>query len=250
MKLPNSRKLRTMTALGVLLAAMSTGCLTLCEIFFGAEPEDGDDIFVTASAGSSANNAFALFNFLSRVALCNGDLSQATTVGGGNTIVPAGVYLRTSRDLRGAEPTATVDLVTSSNTPEGVYTLQYRETAPGTYVIGTLYLTIEHEDLPVQACMAVYGSEEFIVVGQSASFYGCCSFSSDIEDPIVQYKWWWDYNGNPSSSPSQTTTTCMTTHTYNTAGPRTTRLVVRTQSGLEAADLYEINVQSRGGPAQ
>jgi hypothetical protein len=35
----------------------------------------------------------------------------------------------------------------------------------------------------------------------------------------------------------------MTTHVYTTPGPRTTRLVVRTESGEEAADTYDIVVQ-------
>ena len=70
----------------------------------------------------------------------------------------------------------------------------------------------------------------------------CCS-TSPKDDPIVQYKWWWDYNGNPSSTPNATTEFCITDHVYTTPGPRTTRLVVRTENGEEAAETFEILVQ-------
>jgi hypothetical protein len=158
------------------------------------------------------------------------------------------VYVRTNRDLRG-EPSATVDLVTALSTPVGSYVLEYRDASPGSYVVGQLNLTIEAAPDPeVTACMAVFGENEVIVVNQIVNFYGCCSFSNNKEDPIVQYKWWFNYNGNPSSSPSQTTTICSTTTTYTTPGVRNTRLVVRTQSGLEAEDTQQITVLSRGAP--
>jgi hypothetical protein len=153
--------------------------------------------------------------------------------------------VRTNRNLTGSEPTASVDLVTTSATPPGIYLLQYREASPGSQVIGTLELTVEAaEPSDVVSCMAVFGEGEVILVNQSVSFYGCCSTSPE-NDPIVQYKWWFNYNGNPSSPPSATTATCMTTHVYTSPGPRTTRLVVRTESGEEAADITEITVQGR-----
>jgi hypothetical protein len=244
-KSPNRRQTRTLLALAALLAAMSTGCLSLCELFFGVKPEPGPTVTVTVQAGNNANGFAALAAFLSRFALCDFDVSSESSryiPAGASTVVPAGVYCRTNRDLRGSEPTATVDLVTSASTPPGQYMLEYRDASPGSYVVGTLNLTIEPGEAPlVQACLYVYGDGEVIVVNQNTNFYGCCSLAPE-DDPIVQYKWWFDYNGNPSSAPSATTTLCLTDYTYTTPGPRTTRLVVRTQSGEEAEDTQDIVV--------
>lgn len=235
MKLPNRHRLGTFTALALLLAGVSTGGLTLCEAFFGGEPEAGEDFVVTVPAGNTVGLAEAL-NALGRFALCN-SLVRAE---GGSTI-PAGVYARTTRDLRGPTPSASVDLVTTSATPPGRYVIEYRSTEPGSYAIGTIDLTVEEVHSDVTACMAVFGEGEFILVNQTVNFYGCCSQSPE-NDPIVQYKWWFNYNGNPSSAPSQTTPGCMTTTTYGTPGTKNTRLVVRTESGLEAEDTYTIDV--------
>lgn len=243
MKLPNHRRLGTLATLAVLLAAMTTGCLTLCEAFLGVKPADGPDVSVTVPAGNTANNFATLGGFFSRFAVCDFPLAPNSVIpAGASTSVPGGVYVRTNRNLTGSEPVSSVDLVTTAATPPGVYVLQYRETG-GSHVVGTLNLTVEAaEPSDVVACMAVFGEFEVIQVNTTTNFYGCCSTSPE-SDPIVQYKWWFSYNGNPSSPPSATTTTCMTTYTYPTPGPRTTRLVVRTESGEEAAETTEIVVQ-------
>ncbi len=244
MRLPNRHRFATLSALAVLLAAMSTGSLSLCEIFFGIDPEAGPDINETVPAGNTVNDFASLGSFYSRIALCDFPLTAESSrfiPAGANTQVPAGVFCRTNRDLRD-KGIVSADLVTSTSTPPGVYVLQYRDASPGSYIIGTLNLTIE-ERAPsdVTACMAVFGKGEVILVNQTAQFYGCCSLAPE-NDPIVQYKWWFNYNGNPSSAPSQTTATCMTSTTYGTPGVKNTRLVVRTESGIEAEDTQQITV--------
>ncbi len=241
MKLPN-RKHTALFAIAVLLAAITMGCLGPCEaLLLGIIITDGGPIFLTAPAGSQANSFYpiGLFELL---AICDGPAKLATA--GGTVAVPAGVYARTRRDLTASEPTATCDLVTSSSTPPGHYILEYRTTSPTGQTRGTLDLTIE-EGAPsdVTACLYAYGDGEIIFVNQQVNFYGCCSFAPPT-DPIVQYKWWFNYNGNPASAPSQTTSSCLTTHTYTTPGTKNTRLVVRTESGVEAEDTQSILVQS------
>lgn len=235
MKILNHRT-GTLTTLAVLLAGLCMGFIPLCELIANSEPETGDDIDATAEAGNTVHD-LTLLDVFARIAMCE----LGVVAEGGPTAIPSGVYLRTSRDLRGT-PSATVDLVTSASTPPGVYVIEYRKAGLGSYVTGTLNLTIQPGSSLVQACLYVFqGEGDVIIVNQVATFYGCCSLAPP-EDPIVQYKWWFDYNGNPSSSPSTTTAFCEATHTYASTGTRTARLVVRTQSGEEAEDTQTINV--------
>lgn len=245
MRLPNRHKLGTLTALAALLAWMSTGSLTICELMFGVDPVTGPTINVTLPAGENASNITLLGAIFSRFALCNLATERATSSAipaGTLTTVPTGVYTRCNRDLRG-EPSATVDLITSASTPPGHYLLEYRDASPGSYVIGTLDLTVEPGQSDVTACMAVFGEGEVIVVNQTVTYYACCS-SGPPGDPVVEYKWWFNYNGNPSSAPSRTVTQCETTSSYTTPGTKNVRVVVKTQSGLTAEDTQAIVVQA------
>lgn len=233
MKLPKHRT-SALLVIAVLLAAVTMGNLTWCDVIVHGPPSDADTVRVVLNPGEVARDIRVGFTeTLYRFALCP---PGAIT----------GVYSRTRRAL---DSFVTIDLVTSTNTPPGHYFLTYVEAyeffrfEPELYR-GVIDLTVEAPEATVTACMAVFGQNEVIVVNQPVSFYGCCSTSPE-EDPIVQYKWWFNYNGNPSSSPSATTTSCMTTHTYTSAGTRETRLVVRTQSGEEAEDTQTIQVLSR-----
>jgi hypothetical protein len=246
MKLPNPRRLANLTALAVLLAGISTGCLTVCERFLlflqlGIFPGPLEE--VTLEAGDTFEDWADALDFLSMFALCDSVPVRGSTIPAGESYsVPPGVYVRTNRDLRGPAPSATVDLVTSASTPPGRYIVQYRDISPSGHVVGTLDLTVQPASHPlVEACVYVYQDGEYILTGQPANFYGCCSQAPE-EDPIVQYRWWWDYKGSPT--PDATTTTCITTHTYSTPGTKTARLVVRTQSGEEDDDTMTIVVQN------
>ncbi len=247
MKLPN--RIGTLTVLAVLLAGMSMGFISWCEFILGIEPGEGENFVFEVEAGETISNWAGLLALLERLALCEALFvaeDGSTIAAEGGSTIPPGVYLRTTRDLRGAEPTASVDLITSASTPPGRYLISYQRAGLNGYVTGTCDLTVLPGAHPVTACIYVYQDGEVIVVNQPVNFYGCCS-SSPKDDPIVQYRWWWDYNGNPNSAPSQTTTTCLTTHTYATTGTKNARLVVRTDSGEEAEDLQAIVVQA-GGP--
>lgn len=244
MKRPNPHRTGILAALTLLLAGSTTGLLPVCEPVEEEKPQAGATLYVTLEAGEEATDINDAFDFFSRIALCDFGLPLTGSLEAGGSTIPSGVYLQCNRDLRGEEPLASVDLKTNAATPPGHYLLQYRMASLTSIVTGTLDLTVQPAQAPlVQACLYVYGEGEnpVIVVNQNTNFYGCCSLSPE-NDLIVQYKWWWDYNGNPLSAPSLTTTLCLTDHTYTSVGPRTTRLVVRTQSGEEAEDTQEIVV--------
>jgi hypothetical protein len=236
MKLPNRHRSGTLLALAVLLAMTTTGYITICDVFLFGEPEVGPDIPVTVEAGDVASDITGSeFGLLYRFSLCGP--------------VPEGVFPRLRRDGTSFGTPVVVDLVTSTSTPVGFHQIDYNEGDIGLFTepyfaVGVVNLTVQPPTNPVTACMAVFGEGEIIVVNQTTNFYGCCS-SSPENDPIVQYKWWFDYNGNPSSTPSDITTECMTTHTYTTPGTKNTRLVVRTESGEEAEDTQTIVVLGR-----
>lgn len=244
MKLAKHRRLGTLATLAVLLAAMSTGALSLCEIFFGVVPEDGPDVAVTVTAGNTANDFASLGSLLSRIAVCNLSVTSESSEripAGAGTVVPAGVYCRTNRDFRG-KPVVSADLVTSSSTPPGNYVLEYRDASPGSYIVGTLNLTVEAaEPNDVVAELYVTSKNEFLLVNEPVILYGCLS-QSPASDPIVEYRWWFNYNGNPSSPPSEITTICTNNYTYTTPGTKTARLVVRTQNDNEDEDVQTFNV--------
>ncbi|HXV14535.1 MAG TPA: hypothetical protein VEC56_10055 [Candidatus Krumholzibacteria bacterium] len=235
MKLPNRHRFATLTALAVLLAGMTTGCLTLCEALLGIEPEPGKDFVVVVPAGEQATLADALY-WLSRITLC---LDEIAAEGGG--IAPTGVYCRTSRDFRGSEPTATAELVTSASTAPGRYFIPYRYADPTTFITGTVDLTVEENQSGVVAELYITSKTEVPVVNEPVITYGCLS-TSPASDPIVEYRWWFNYNGNPSSTPSEVTTICTNSTVYTTPGTKTVRLVVRTQSGSEAEDIQTFTV--------
>lgn len=227
---PRTRRTGTLLALAVLLAAISTGGLTICDAFLFGAPEPGGTIPVTVQAGNTAPGIAESGGYFYRFSLCGP--------------LPQGAYLRSNRDTRGDGYT-TVDLVTGTGTPPGNYQIPYVESdidlfGPILYA-GTFDLTVTQADVTVEACLYVYSENELLLVNQPLSFYGCCS-SSPMNDPIVQYKWWFNYNGNPSSSPDATTTTCQTQHTYASAGAKSVRLVVRTQGGDEGAATETITV--------
>ena len=238
MQLPNHRKLGVLLTLAVLLSAITMGCLGPCEAFIvGIVIQNGGTITINVHAGESASDISPI-GFLGIFSICE---SSVVAEGGTTTALPVGVYSRTRRDLTGSEPTATVDCVTTSQTPPGHYILEYRETSPTGQVRGTLDLTVEASQSNVTACLYALG--EVYNVNHEIEFYACCSLAPP-DDPIVQYKWWYDYNSNPSQPPSATTSACITYHTYTSAGAKYIRLVVRTQSGLTAEESHIIVVNA------
>ncbi len=247
MKLPNRHKLGVLTALAVLLAASTMGFLPWCAPEEEEpEPDTAPTITLTKEAGDTEIDFGGLLGLLEQLALCEPlILPNGTRVPAGGSSIPAGVHIRCRRYLETGA--ATAELVTSTSTPAGHYIIQYRRAGIGARAVGTLDLTITAPQNPVQACLYVYPDNEELIfyVNQNVNFYAGCSFAPE-DDPIVLYKWWWDYSGSPSSPPSQETAISYTDHTYTSTGTKHTRLVVRTESGVEAEDTQDIVVQSGG----
>jgi hypothetical protein len=231
MKHPNRHRTGTLLALAVLLASMTTGYITICDFVLG-EPEDGGTFFVSLKAGETAEDITGAFESeFYRFSLCSP--------------VPEGVFYRINRDLRGSGDTS-VDIITSAATPPGHYTIDYVEGgfdpgAPNVLLLGQIDLTVAEPDQTLTACFYYYGMFEFVVVNQPVSFLAYCS-TVPAGRSIVQYKWWFNYNGNPSSPPSEIDTDYETQYTYTSAGAKTVRLVVRADNGDEAATERSFNV--------
>jgi hypothetical protein len=232
MKPPRVRRTVTLSVLAILLAALSTGSFTICDAFIFSDPIATDDIILTLKAGESELDIAGSGGSYYRFILCP------------TGSVPDGVYLRHNRDTRG-KGFVSVDLVTDTNAPPGHYVLQYIENdvfflGPVTYS-GVFDLTIEEPDVALTACFYAYSKGEILVVNQPIIFDGICSQATE-QYPIVQYRWWFNYNGNPGSTPDDITKDAQTSHTYTTSGPKTVRLVVRASNGSEAATASVITV--------
>ena len=231
MKKPNRHRTGTLLALAVLLASMTTGYLTICDLFLGA-PEPGDTYYVALKAGETAEDiAGSVTSDFYRFTLCGP--------------VPEGVYYRVRRDLRGLGGN-TVDLITTTSTPPGHYSIDYVEGGfnplfAELLLLGQVDLTVAEADQILTACFYYFVNSEVILVNQSVSFLSYCS-TAPPGRTIVQYKWWFNYNGNPSSTPSVVTADYNVPYTYTTAGTRTVRLVVRADNGDEAATAQSITV--------
>jgi hypothetical protein len=231
---PRLRRTGTLLALAVLLAFISTGSISLCDAILFGEPEPvGPAIDITVQAGETAENfaeaggPYLLFNVCPAGSL------------------PSGAYVRVNRSLSEEIAFTGFDLVTSLDTPPGEYTAIYVRTefnflSPD-FVSGTFNLTVLPAETTLAACFYAYSEGEINRVNQPISFYAYCSLAPEA-NPIVQYKWWWNYNGNPSSSPDQTVTSTPVDHTYSTAGTKTVRLVVRAQNGDESAVTETVTV--------
>ena len=233
MKLPN-RRTGALLVLALLLAAISTGSLTICDAFIYGEPQDGGPIVVTLQAGDVATDITGSDGFSYRFDVCpTGSL-------------PEGAYFQAVRDTRGLG-SVSINLVTTTNTPPGNYQLPYVESDVllfGSFLYtGILDLTVTAPDVTLTACLYAFSESEILLVNQPITFYGCCSQSTEA-NPIVQYKWWYNYNGNPSSAPDATTTFCESERTYTTPGAKAARLVVRAQNGDEAATAQTITVNA------
>lgn len=232
MRLPNPHRSGTLLALAILLAMTTTGYITICDVFLFGEPEDGPTLFATVEAGETAVDVTGSSDgFFYRFSLCSP--------------VPQGVYPVIRRDGTSFGSPVQVDIVTSTNTPPGFYTIDYNEGDIGFFsdyfAVGQLELTVEQPTSGITVCMFVGGKGEFVVVNEPATLYACCS-TGPKDDPIVQYRWWPSYNGNPSSSPTYTTGECIISHTYTTTGTKTARLVLRTESGEEAEGTVTVQV--------
>ena len=229
---PRTRRTGTLLVLAVLLAAISTGGLTICDAYIWGEPLLGDTIVVNLQQGETEPDIARSDGIFYRWVLCG--------------TLPEGTYLREKRDLRG-DGLVSIDLVTTLNTPPGHYQIPYVESdvyfLGSVLYAGTIDLTVTAAPVTLTACLYCFSQAEILVVNQPITCYGCCSESTQ-DDPIVQYKWWFNYNGNPNSPPDATTTVCETEHTYTTVGQKSVRLVVRTQSGQEAATGQTITVVS------
>lgn len=224
MKPPRAHRLTVLATIAVLLAAMTMGNISFCDVYLLGEPGVGPTIPITVKAGKTLHDFRAGYideNY--RFILCNpGTVS--------------GVYVQTERSFG---VFTDVNLVTSASTPPGHYTLNYTETSLTTegpiFNLGILDLTVLPAD-ELTACF--YVNSEVILVNSHVDFSAYCSIG-----PIVLFSWWFDYDGNPTSAPSATTTGYQIQHTYATAGQRTVRLVVRAEGGGEAETSQTVVVQ-------
>lgn len=221
MKTPSPRKLAAPLAIAALLAALTMGNITLCDVALLGLPEEADTLRVTVQAGQTAADiASSVFDaYLFR--LCPPG-------------VVSGVY-PVSHIFGGPPGITIVDLATSSTTPPGHYFVNYTETYENfpfpslVLTLGVIDLTITPGPEPELLHSCFYAQAEIIQVGVPVTFNATCSTG-----PIAQYKWWFDYNNNPSSSPSITTTAATAQTTYGSIGQRTVRLVVHAAGGEEA----------------
>ncbi len=228
MKIPNRRRIAVLSVIALLLAAMTTGNLTICDVYVFGPPSAARDLAVTVEAGQTAGSITGSVddNYVFR-------LCQTTPVHGVYPVVSC---------LGGNPCLSVVDLVTSPTTPPGDYIIQYAETYTGLLGIvelarGELRLTVTPSTAPpLDACFEVY--QEILKVGEPVAFYAYCSTGA-----IAQFKWWFNYNGNPSSTPDLTTTDTIIDHTFTTMGQKTVRLVVRTATGEEdeVSHAYTVN---------
>lgn len=228
-----TRKTGTLLVLAVLLAAISTGSITICDALIFDVFDDAEPIVVSLKAGDTATQILTADDFLFRFGVCP------------SNALPQGAYFRYNRDALGAG-TVSVDLVVERTTTPGHYPLLYAATAAtifqgGAVYQGTLDLTVLPPDESLVACFYAYGAGEVLLVNQPIGFYAYCSTQLET-NPIVQYKWWFNYNGNPSSMPDATTTDSQVNHTYSTPGAKPVRLVIRAQNGDEAAKAQTITV--------
>jgi len=232
---PRIRRTGTLIILAVLLAAISTGSLTICDALIFTDLIDEGTISETVKAGEEVRDFTGSQGFLYRFAVCP------------PSSLPEGVYIRLRRDTRGLG-SVSVDIVTDSNVIPGNYQVPFAETEffpeAAEMYIGTLDLTVTPPDpIALVACFYAYGKGEYLRVNQPISFYAYCSEATEA-NPIVLYKWWFNYNGNPNSTPDATMTlpTDHVNHTYSSAGNKPVRLVVRAQNGDEAATAQTITV--------
>lgn len=232
MKETKRHRIGILLVLAVLLAGITTGNLTVCDVFFGS-PMPADNISVTVKVGETAEairvQSFAPPEY--RFSLCGS--------------IPAGVFYRIRRTWVDEVPAiASVDLVTTTTTPPGHYLIDYVEggvsAIPTQLFVGQVDLTVEEAAPSLIACFN-YFVEGPILVNQHVNFTAYCS-SAPAGQTIVQYKWWFDYSGGPTSAPSDTTSEFQIDHTYLTAGQRTVRLVVVSSNGDEAATAQPIVV--------
>ncbi|HKW13364.1 MAG TPA: PKD domain-containing protein [Candidatus Krumholzibacteria bacterium] len=226
------RRTGTLLVLALLLALMTTGNLSICDALILGEPtNDGPTITVSVNAGQTALAFTEASGIYFTFAVCPyGSL-------------PSGSYLRFNRDTGlGA---VVMDLVTSPSTPPGHYTTTYVQTTQQLFYqdfhSGTLDLTVLPAGVSLTACFYAYSVGEINYANQPIGFYADCSTAPE-SNPIVQYKWWWNYNGNPNSAPDQTATSTPIDHTYTTPGTKIVRLVVKAQDGSESAVIHNVNV--------
>lgn len=231
---PKRHRIGTLLALAILLASMTMGNLTVCDVVMG-EPEAGRDYVISLKAGETALGITGplLAPDFYRFSLCGP--------------IPDGVYYRIVHEyglLVDGVPTS-VDIITSPGTPPGHYSIDYVEGGlsqlPGSnqLLVGKIDLTILPPDAALVACFHL-SSEGPITINHAVFFIGCSS--APPGQTIVLYKWWFDYDGNPSSDPSLLGPDPNVQHTYTTAGSRTVRLVVVTDDGDEAATAQSVNV--------
>src|SRR5262249_34254434 len=113
------RRTGTFLILGLLLAAMTTGSLSLCDAFiFGTPPSDAPTLGVSVHAGDTRLGFAEAVGVYATYGICP------------PRSLPAGAYLRLNRDFTHLTPTFSVDLVTSPSTPPGSYTMTYVKTSP------------------------------------------------------------------------------------------------------------------------
>ena len=223
MKTLRPRKLAALLVIAALLAALTMGNISICDVIVGA-PDEADTLRVTVQAGQTAaeitTNLFEYYLFR----LC--------PPGAVSGVYPVTRFFGDPGP--GDAAIRLVDLVTSTTSPPGHYFVNYTEWYPeffGTPILayGVLDLTITSGPDPELLHSCFYAQAEIIQVGVPVTFNATCSTG-----PIAQYKWWFNYNNNPSSSPSITTTAATAQTTYGSIGQRTVRLVVHAAGGEEA----------------
>lgn len=224
----NRHRVGILLALAVLLASMTTGSLTICDVLFGTA-EEGETYVVSLKAGETEFyvTGALILEPLYRFSLCSP--------------VPEGVYYRNVRNDFFDPAFSSVDLITSNTTPPGHYVIDYVEVFSLQQVkLGQLDLTVQVPDRILTACFNVLVDGP-ILINQHVNLSAYCS-TAPAGQTIVQYKWWFDYSGGPTSLPSATTSEFQIDHTYVTAGQRTVRLVVVSNNGDEAATAQSITV--------
>ncbi len=206
------------------------GNISICDVLVLGPPDQADTLVVSVAAGDTQTDVtygndseYYLFR------LCPPGA------------VP-GVYPITRRLPDGIGGTiVSVDIATSTTTPPGHYLVNYTDSDFRLFFPfwenGILDLTVT-PGAALTACYEYVTDGEFITAGIPVTFLSYCSTG-----PIVLYKWWFSYNGNPNSTPSATTTDTFIQTTFS-AGPHTVRLVVRTGSGQEAEISHTYTVVS------
>jgi hypothetical protein len=230
MRIPNRHRAFILLAIALLLAGITMGNISICDVLILGPPDQADTLYVNVAAGETQTDVargidskYYLFRLCPPGAVSGvHPITHRLPDGNGGAIV-------------------SVDIATSTTTPPGHYRVNYTDSDFRLlfpfWENGILDLTVT-PGAALVACYEYYTQTEFITAGIPVTFLSYCSTG-----PIVLYKWWFSYNGNPNSAPSTTTTDTFIETTLS-AGAHTVRLVVRTATGQEAEISHTYTVVS------